>query len=203
MPPTWVLFDLNGTVLDTGSVAGPLGGDRELVDGAFQEALLHTMADTLSGAPYRPLPDYLRATLERRLLAAGRTTDGLDAAMDRAAAMDPFPEAEQALTTLRDGGGSTGTLTNSGTRAPESAPQQARPRSTRRPDRDVAPSWQLDRVTRRPQLTHREHGPQHDLHLEHREARAQTAAPAAAERDPRVRAGRLLEEALRPERVRV
>ena len=125
MPPTWVLFDLNGTVLDTGSVAGPLGGDRELVDGAFQEALLHTMADTLSGAPYRPLPDYLRAALERRLLATGRTTDGLDAAMDRAAAMDPFPEAEEALTMLRDGGVSTGTLTNSGTRAAESALEHA------------------------------------------------------------------------------
>src|SRR5436309_1029435 len=65
--PAWVLFDLNGTLLDIASVAEPLGGDTELVEAAFQEALLHTMADSLSEAPYRPLPNYLRATLERRL----------------------------------------------------------------------------------------------------------------------------------------
>jgi hypothetical protein len=31
---------------------------------AFHEALLVTMADTLSGGPYRPLSEYLRATVE-------------------------------------------------------------------------------------------------------------------------------------------
>ena len=40
---------------------------------------------------------------------------------------------------------------------------------------------------------------QHDLHLELRERAADAAADAAAERDPRVRAGRLVEEALREE----
>ena len=44
---------------------------------------------------------------------------------------------------------------------------------------------------------------QHGLHLEQREARPEAAAHAAAERDPRVGAGGLLEEALRAERERV
>jgi 2-haloacid dehalogenase len=121
VPFSWVLFDLNGTLLDTGSIAEPLGGDAELVEEAFQEALLHTMADTLSGAPYRPLPDYLRGTLERRLRAAGRPTEALDQAMERAAAMEPFPDAADALRMLREGGLHTGVLTNSQTEAAERA----------------------------------------------------------------------------------
>jgi 2-haloacid dehalogenase len=119
--PRWVLFDLNGTLLDIASVAEPLGGDTQLVDQAFMEAVLHTMADTLSGAPYRPLPDYLRAALERQLRAAGSEPDRLDAAMQRASAMDPYPDAEEALRILRDAGVQTGTLTNSGTEAAEMA----------------------------------------------------------------------------------
>src|SRR5438552_2992211 len=47
------------------------------------------------------------------------------------------------------------------------------------------------------------HGGQHGLHLEQREAGAEAAPAAAAERDPRVGAGRLLEEALGAERVRL
>jgi 2-haloacid dehalogenase len=123
--PAWVLFDLNGTLLDIASVAEPLGGDTELVEAAFQEALLHTMADSLSEAPYRPLPNYLRATLERRLHAAGRDAGALDAAMERAAAMDPFPDAAGALGVLREAGVRTGTLTNSATEAAELALDRA------------------------------------------------------------------------------
>ena len=47
----WALFDLNGTVLDPSGIARRLGGsdaDRRLVAEAFHEALLLTMADTLS-----------------------------------------------------------------------------------------------------------------------------------------------------------
>jgi 2-haloacid dehalogenase len=71
----WVLFDLNGTLLDPSGIADPLGGGertRRLVAEAFRDALLLTMADTPSGGAYRPLPDYLRAELERALRAAGR-----------------------------------------------------------------------------------------------------------------------------------
>jgi hypothetical protein len=47
---SWALFDLNGTLLDPSGIA--LGGAEEeghLVSGAFHEALLLMMADTLSG----------------------------------------------------------------------------------------------------------------------------------------------------------
>ena len=121
---SWALFDLNGTLLDPSGIAEPLGGgaeDRRLVREAFHEALLLTMADTLSGGDYRPLPDYLRATLERALRAGGRDTSALEEAMKRAGAMKPFPDASGALAALRDAGISTGVLTNSTTEAAERA----------------------------------------------------------------------------------
>jgi 2-haloacid dehalogenase len=120
----WVLFDLNGTLLDPSGIAEPLGGrdaERRLAAEAFRDALLLTMADTLSGGAYRPLPDYLRATLERALRAAGRDLRALDAAMQRAAAMDPFPEAESALSTLLDARLHVGVLTNSTGQAADAA----------------------------------------------------------------------------------
>jgi 2-haloacid dehalogenase len=92
-----------------------------LVAEAFHEALLLTMADSLSGGAYRPLPDYLRATLERALRADGRATDALDAAMERAAAMEPFPDAKSALSRLATEGLHVGVLTNSTTAAAERA----------------------------------------------------------------------------------
>ena len=73
---SWVLFDLNGTVLDPPVIAEPLGGgeeERRLVADAFREALMMTTADTLSDGEYRPLPDYLRAALERVLRVTGAT----------------------------------------------------------------------------------------------------------------------------------
>jgi 2-haloacid dehalogenase len=124
----WVLFDLNGTLLDPSGIAEPLGGgdtERRLVAEAFRDALLLTMADTLSGGAYRPLPDYLRATLERALRAAGRDLGMLDAAMRRAAAMDPFPEAESALSTLLGAGLHVGVLTNSTVKAADAALEAA------------------------------------------------------------------------------
>ena len=124
-----VLFDLNGTVLDPAVIADPLGGgdeERRLVGDAFREALLMTMADTLSGGAYRPLPEYLRAALERALRAAGRDTGPLDAAMRRASAMQPFPEAARALGLLREAGLRVGVLTNSTTETAERALESAR-----------------------------------------------------------------------------
>ena len=120
----WVLFDLNGTLLDPSGIAEPLGDsdeDRRLVEEAFREALLLTMAATLSSAPYRPLPEYLRAALERRLRTAGCDMTPLDRAMERAQAMDPFPDAESALTKLRSAGLKLGVLTNSTSEAAEAA----------------------------------------------------------------------------------
>jgi 2-haloacid dehalogenase len=120
----WVLFDLNGTLLDPSGIAEPLGGgdaERRLVAEAFRDALLLTMADTLSGGAYRPLPDYVRAELERALRAEGRDLRALDAAMERTGAMDPFPEAEGALSLLLGSRLHLGVLTNSTARAADAA----------------------------------------------------------------------------------
>lgn len=113
----WVLFDMNGTLLDPAGIADALGGaaaHRKLVQEGFDEALLHSMADTLSGG-YRPLPDYLRAALERRLMVSGEGTERLDAAMEKAAVMDPFPEAAEALDRLHERELELAVLTNSAT----------------------------------------------------------------------------------------
>jgi 2-haloacid dehalogenase len=120
----WVVFDVNGTLLDPAGIADLLGGGRDarrLVAEAFQAALLLTMADTLGGAVWRPLPDYLRATLEQALRAEKRELAALDEAMARAAALDPFPDAHAALADLRAAGFRTGVLTNSTTDAARSA----------------------------------------------------------------------------------
>lgn len=124
----WVLFDVNGTLLDPAGIADALGGGHDshrLVAEAFQAALLLTMADTLSGEGWRPLPDYLRATLEQGLRAENRELGVLDEAMARAAALDPFPDALAALTDLRAAGLRTGVLTNSTTDAASSALRSA------------------------------------------------------------------------------
>jgi 2-haloacid dehalogenase len=120
----WVLFNMNGTLLDPAGMAEPLGGgaeERRLVSEAFREALLLTMADTLSGGAWRPLPDYLRAALERTLRARGRELTALDAAIARASSMDAFGEALGALEALQEAGMHTGVLTNSSTDAAEHA----------------------------------------------------------------------------------
>lgn len=123
----WVLFDMNGTLLDPTGLAAALGGGQEhrrMVEEGFDEALLQSMADTMSGG-YRPLPDYLRAALERRLLGSGEGTARLDAAMEKASAMDPFPEAADALDRLRDGDLELAVLTNSATASAEASLQRA------------------------------------------------------------------------------
>jgi 2-haloacid dehalogenase len=123
----WVLFDMNGTLLDPAGIAAALGPEeqhRDLVEEGFREALLHSMADTLSGG-YRPLPEHLRAALERRLRVAGAGVDRLDAAMRKASAMDPFPEAAEALDLLRAGGLELAVLTNSATDSAEASLERA------------------------------------------------------------------------------
>ena len=112
------------TLLDPAAMAEPLGGgaeERRLVSESFHEALLLTMADTLSGGAWRPLPDYLRAAIERNLRARGRGLAAVDAVIKRAGSMDAFPEAIAALATLQEAGLHTGVLTNSSTDAAEHA----------------------------------------------------------------------------------
>jgi len=96
----WVAFDLNGTLLDPGDL-----------DAALDEAILLSMAETLSGG-YRPLPELLEAALVRR---AGGRQDGIDEALRRASRMPAYPDASAALGRLQTAGLGTAVLTNSAT----------------------------------------------------------------------------------------
>ncbi len=119
---------MNGTLLDPSGMAQELGDDddaRHLVQDAFQEALLHAMADTLTGA-YRPLPDHLEAALARRLFVSGRDRQALKPMLKRAGSLDAFPDAEGALKQLGDAGLQVAVLTNSSAESARLALRHAR-----------------------------------------------------------------------------
>lgn len=123
----WVLFDLNGTLLDPASIADALDGrerDAELAHGALDDAVGQAMADTLTGG-FRPFTDHLGAALERRLALADRPTDVVAGALRRAKEMDPFPDAAAALERLSAAGLDVGVLTNSAADTAEAALQAA------------------------------------------------------------------------------
>jgi 2-haloacid dehalogenase len=82
------------------------------------------MADTLTGT-FRPLPELWRAALDWHLRRAGRDQSGLDAAMERARALPPYPDARAAIDRLRGAALEVGVLTNSATDAAEAALRHA------------------------------------------------------------------------------
>jgi FMN phosphatase YigB (HAD superfamily) len=94
VPLRWVLFDLNGTLLDPSGIGEPVGLGAAESLAALDEAVMLAMAETLSGH-WRPLPDFLRAALIRRAQIGGRP-EGIDDAMQRASRMPPYPEAAAA-----------------------------------------------------------------------------------------------------------
>jgi len=118
--PTWVLFDLNGTLLDPGVMADPLGAPARLGTQVLDDAVWQAMAGTLAGT-YRPLTDYLRAALERRAELDALDGGRIDAALAQSAAMPPFPEAALAIDALLAAGLRLGVLTNSAVDVGEAA----------------------------------------------------------------------------------
>lgn len=108
--PTWIAFDLNGTLLDPGVLLDE--EHAELARRALDDAVLQAMADTLTGE-YRPFPDYLRAALGRALHVAGLDEGILDAAMQRAGTLPAFPDAADALQSLAATGYRVAVVTNS------------------------------------------------------------------------------------------
>jgi 2-haloacid dehalogenase len=117
VPPSWILFDLNGTLVDPSGIGQPVGLGATDSLAALDEALLLAMAETLSGG-WRPLPDFLSAALVRRARIAGQP-EGIDEAMERASRLPPYPEAASALERLSEARLSVGVLTNSATEAAE------------------------------------------------------------------------------------
>lgn len=120
--PTWIAFDVNGTLLDPGALLG--AGREEMGSAALDDAVMQAMADTLTGG-HRPFPDYLRAALERRLENAGDGRDLLDSAMEQVSHMPPFPDAAQALDTIAGAGYRIAAVTNSAAEAAAAALQAA------------------------------------------------------------------------------
>jgi len=116
--PTWIAFDLNGTLLDPAALLG--AQHAELGRQALDHAVMQAMADTVTGH-HRPFPDYLRAALKRELQILGADHGLLDAAMQRAAALPAFVDAKSALKTLSRAGYQIAVVTNSGGPAASSA----------------------------------------------------------------------------------
>jgi 2-haloacid dehalogenase len=111
----WVLFDLNGTLVDTVVMAQPLGdssADEELVGHAVDDAIQLAMVVTLTRREAQ-FKDLVRAGLRRRLRLAGRDPAVADDAIGLMGSMPAFIDAPAALEQLRGIGLRLGVLTQS------------------------------------------------------------------------------------------
>ena len=116
----WVLFDLNGTLVDPTVLARALGGPEHgpFVLGVLEEAVRLAMVTTLSGRE-AAFKDLFAAALRRELELAGRDPELAEAALPLLAEMPPFPDAPAALRALREGGHRLAVLTQSSAEAAE------------------------------------------------------------------------------------
>jgi 2-haloacid dehalogenase len=119
MALSWVLFDLNGTLVDPSVLAQPLGDSAaadEVVLDAFDEANMQAMVATLTGE--RPaFAELLEASLRRRIELAGGDPGTAGDATGLLGSMPAFIEAPSALERLRGEGLRLGVLTQSTTDA--------------------------------------------------------------------------------------
>jgi 2-haloacid dehalogenase len=114
----WVLFDLNGTLLNPrpiGSTLPTQQGD-EIVAAALHDAVVQAMVDSLSGAS-RPFAELLHNGLLLQVRRAGIEVEPgqLAALADEMTTMPAFPDATAAVALLRRAGLRTGALSNSAT----------------------------------------------------------------------------------------
>lgn len=121
MALAWVLFDLNGTLVDPSVLARPLGDSgaaEEMVHGALDDAIAQAMVSVVTGEQ-PPFPVLIEAALRRRLILAGREEEAAAEAVALLGSMPAFPEAPAALERLRGEGLRLGVLTQSATEAAE------------------------------------------------------------------------------------
>lgn len=114
-PLRWVLFDLNGTLVDPAVMAQPLGdtaADELLLGAAVDDAVQLAMVATLTGRE-AAFADLVRAGLARRLRLAGRDPALADDAVGLMGSMPAFIDAPAALEQLRGIGLRLGVLTQS------------------------------------------------------------------------------------------
>jgi 2-haloacid dehalogenase len=115
MPVRWVIFDLNGTLVDPGVLAQPLGDTEradELLADVLGDAIALAMATTLTGA-HVAFRDLLDAALRRALVLAGQDPALAGDALELLSSMPAFLEAPAALERLRGEGLRLGVLTQS------------------------------------------------------------------------------------------
>jgi 2-haloacid dehalogenase len=120
-----VLFDVNGTLLDpralTESWEGAPGG---LALSVLDQTVAQSMVDTITGE-FRPFTEYLRAALAHRAGLVGLREQAVEAGMRAAAALPPYPDADDALSRLRVAGHTPSALTNSAADAARGALREA------------------------------------------------------------------------------
>ena len=112
---SWVIFDLNGTLVDPAVMAQPLGdsgADEALVLDAIDDAVQQAMVVTMTGARAE-FAELVRAGLRRRLAMAGRDAAAADDALGLMGSMPAYIDAPAALEHLRGIGLRLGVLTQS------------------------------------------------------------------------------------------
>src|SRR3954452_23255026 len=116
----WVLFDLNGTLVDPAILLEP----PELPIAALDEANVMAMITVIAGAQaeFKPL---LNAALRRGLERAGRDPDEAAQALERLPQMPAYPEVARALAPLREGVCRLAVLTQSSADAGETVLRNA------------------------------------------------------------------------------
>jgi 2-haloacid dehalogenase len=110
----WVLFDLNGTLVDPAILTSPPHAAVEALDEANMMAMIGQL-----GGRQAAFADLLDGALRRRLALAGADPEGAAAALERLPEMPAFPEAAEALERLRAGGLQLAVLTQSAAAAAE------------------------------------------------------------------------------------
>ena len=120
----WVVFDLNGTLLDPAALSAalpaPCHDERTGID-LLDTTVHQSMVDTLAGR-HRPFAEYLRAAVRQALEVAGIGDVDLHVEAVAAAAtrLPAFPEVAGALELLAEAGFGLAAVTNSTTAAAES-----------------------------------------------------------------------------------
>jgi 2-haloacid dehalogenase len=115
----WVLFDLNGTLVDPAVLAQPFGdsaADEELAYEALDDANREAAVLALGGAR-ATFADLLAGALRRRLALAGRDPELADDALALLGTMPAYLDAPAALEALRGVGLELGVLTQSAAEA--------------------------------------------------------------------------------------